>query len=142
MTRFRNILLIEDDEDDQLLFADAIRSIDFTVHLDIASNGIEAFLKLGENELLPDLIFLDINMPMMSGFEFLTEIKRIDRLADIPIVMFTTSNSPEHIKLSYDLGASAFLTKPANYNHLYSKLKNILTSKPITKENKISFEVI
>ena len=142
MTRFKNILLIEDDEDDQLLFADAIQSLDFTMHLDIAGNGIEAFLKLGENEVLPDLIFLDINMPMMSGFEFLSEIKRIDRLANIPIVMFTTSNTPEHIKRSNDLGASAFLTKPANYEHLCSKLRSILTSEGITKKSKIGFDVM
>lgn len=141
MTTFKTLLLVEDDVDDQLLFSDAIDAIDLDIKLSIANNGIEAFLRLQDDNLLPDVIFLDINMPMMSGFEFLSEIKRIDRLAHIPIVIFTTSNSPEQIKHSQQLGASAFLTKPANFDRLCDKLRNILASDLIMLQ-KARFEII
>jgi CheY-like chemotaxis protein len=91
--------------------------------------------------VLPDIVFLDINMPMMSGFEFLSEIKRVDHLSHIPIVIFTTSNSPEQIKQSRELGASAFLTKPANFDDLCSKLRSILVPDLIAQQ-KVAFEVI
>ena len=128
MIKYRKILLIDDDEDDQLLFSDALNEIDPSLKYYMASNGIDALRKLEHYEVEPDIIFLDLNMPLMNGFEFLVEIRKFDRVHKIPIVIFSTSNSPEHALRTYELGASAFLTKPAGFGTLRTKLASVLRS--------------
>lgn len=115
------ILLIDDDHDDQLFFLDAVRDIDATIVCEVANDGIEGIEKL-KNEPLPDLIFLDLNMPYMNGFDFLLLIRKEQRYDDIPIIIFTTSSHQRDIDTSRELGARAFLTKPNNFNELAKKL--------------------
>lgn len=128
MVKYRTLFLVDDDEDDQLLFGDAVNEIDQSIKYYIAQNGIEALRKLRSNEISPDMIFLDLNMPLMNGFEFLVEFRKISHTRNIPVVIFTTSNSPEHAMRTHALGASAFLTKPAGFHILRSKLATILAS--------------
>ena len=71
-----SILLIDDDEDDHLYFKDAINSINPCLTIDTATNGKDAFDRLKESKTLPDIIFLDLNMPVMNGYEFLVYIKK------------------------------------------------------------------
>lgn len=114
-----NILLVEDDEGDALLLQEAMRKTDFKNNLNHMHDGVEAqeFLKDPEN-LKPDLILLDLNMPRMGGHEVLEWIKREDELKDIPVGIFTTSTSEEDIKKSYQNQASYYITKPANFEEL------------------------
>jgi CheY-like chemotaxis protein len=127
------ILLIDDDHDDQLFFLDAIRDIDATITCEVANDGIEGIEKL-KSETLPDLIFLDLNMPYMNGFDFLLLIRKEQRYDHIPVIIFTTSSHQRDIDTSRELGAKAFLTKPNNFNELAKKLaflvKNEFSSLP------------
>lgn len=128
MTMYRTVFLIDDDEDDQLLFSDAIGEIDPSIQCKMASNGIEALQKLKDSDVKPDIIFLDLNMPLMNGFEFLEEVRALSFLSSVPIVIFSTSNNLEHAMRTFELGASAFLTKPSGFDVLRSKLRNTLAS--------------
>ncbi len=91
------IMLIDDDDDDNYFHRFVINGMKVTEHIEIALNGEDAldFLKK-ENQTYPDIIFLDINMPKMSGWEFMEAYKelRADQKAKVGIVMLTTSENP------------------------------------------------
>src|SRR4051812_35217001 len=95
------ILLVDDDDEDNFFHKIVIERMDVTDCIEVAENGIEAlkFLKK-ENQAIPELIFLDINMPKMNGWEFLEEYKKLspDQKARITIMMLTTSANPDDIK--------------------------------------------
>ena len=122
----KTILLIDDDEDDQLIFKDAINEVHSDIECLIASNGKDAYFQLEKSPAPPSLIFLDLNMPVMNGFEFLERIKKSDRLKNIPVVIYTTSDSPLDKKNTLDAGAVLFFTKTADFKLLKIKLSEIL----------------
>lgn len=126
MILHKNIFLADDDPDDQYLFADALKQIDNAITLQIAKNGKEAISQLKKQEKLPDIIFLDLNMPLMNGFECLSKMKNDNRLAELPVVIFTTSRNPEDARATHQLGANVFLTKPSDFSELRNKLQRIL----------------
>ena len=82
--------------------------------------------KLKVNESLPDIIFLDINMPVMNGVDFLIQIKKEKALSEIPVCILTTSNMLRDEKLTKELGAKCFLTKPSDLKMLRKLLQKIL----------------
>ncbi|MEO6668317.1 MAG: response regulator [Ferruginibacter sp.] len=130
MTDSKRILLVDDDADDQLYFVDAIAEINPSIECKIVNNGLEA---LQELEILPafDFIFLDLNMPIMNGFECLGSLKKVDQYKDIPVVIFTTSKNPYDIERTKELGADWFFTKPTNFSILCDKLKQIFEPGPV-----------
>jgi CheY-like chemotaxis protein len=133
----KNIFLAEDDPDDQYLFMDALKQIDSDINCQIASNGKETITALKKRTVLPDIIFLDLNMPLMNGFECLSKMKNDKKLCEIPIVIFTTSRNPEDAQATHQLGANFFLSKPNDFSELKAKIKRILTldfSSPVTSE--------
>ena len=83
-------------------------------------------------EKLPDVLFLDLNMPRKNGFECLSEIKRNEKLKDIPVVVFSTSNSPEKINLVFKTGGLVYVHKPGNFSQLKQVILHAL---PIAVEN-------
>ncbi|MDQ3046916.1 MAG: response regulator, partial [Bacteroidota bacterium] len=111
----RHILLIEDDKDDQFLFAEALTELDPSIRLDLADHGMIGCEKLMKGDKLPDMIFLDLNMPKMDGFAFLKWYRSTTYFEKIPVIVFTTSNSAADRMFSVELGASNFITKPVNY---------------------------
>jgi len=123
-----NLLLIDDDEDDQLFFKDVVESINPTLHCATAINGKIALEKLKVSTSLPDLIFLDLNMPVMNGFEFLIQFKKENAFNKVPIGIFSTSNSLRDKELAKDLGARFFITKPNDLQILQKKLQQILSA--------------
>jgi CheY-like chemotaxis protein len=123
----RRIFLVEDDEDDVLLFKEIMKEIDNTILLDHADDGRKALKKLQTMEVLPNVIFLDLNMPCMNGFEFMHTIKNDERLRQLPIVIFTSSNNPEDVEKTHKLGANIFLSKPVEYGLMKEKLERILS---------------
>ena len=125
MKKAKKILLIDDDIDDQLYFKDAINEISKSLECKIANNGREAIKQINVPPP-PDLIFLDLNMPVMNGYECLSFLKREDRYKNIPVVIFTTSQSVNDIEKSRKMGAELFFTKPSNFNTLCAKLDSIL----------------
>jgi len=127
MSLLKNIFLTEDDKDDQEFFQDALKAIDESISCAIAQNGIETLEMLRGSDKLPDVIFLDLNMPMMNGFECLSQIKNEKKLSNLPVVIFTTSRNPAEVQATHQLGANVFLTKPASMPELQSKLQRILS---------------
>jgi CheY-like chemotaxis protein len=120
-----NIYIADDDTDDIDFFQEALTEVDESASLGCGKNGVELMKKLLYPELpVPDIIFLDINMPLMNGLECLKEIKQHLHLKDIPIVMYTTSALQSTIELAYKLGASLLVEKPSEFDDL----KNMLTS--------------
>lgn len=119
------ILLVDDDADDQLLFCDALQEVNPKISCELASNGQEALTLLSYLPH-PRLIFLDLNMPVMNGFDCLSEIRRNDRLNHIPVIIFTTTSEHTAIRRVHELGANAFFKKPNNFNTILDKLRHIL----------------
>jgi len=122
----KNIFLVDDDVDDQLFFTDALKEIDERIKCTIANNGRDALLQLKNLDTLPEILFLDLNMPFMNGYECLSQLKNENRLSKIPVVIFTTSNDPKDAEITHQLGADVFLSKPNEFNQLRTKLERIL----------------
>jgi CheY-like chemotaxis protein len=120
---FQNILHIDDDADDHEIFYSALRKISNAVHYVGLTSSKQALARLIAKELTPDVIFLDLNIPEMSGQQFLVEIKKYDDLRRIPVIILSTSSHPATIELTKELGASDFITKP----HSFDKLVQILS---------------
>jgi CheY-like chemotaxis protein len=122
------ILYVDDDADDREFFMDALRSVDKNIVCHTANNGLDALALLESGNPLPDVIFLDINMPLMNGKMCLGEIKANKALAHLPVIMFTTSDSPREIAECRKKGASNFVSKPVSYLTLTETLTAILNS--------------
>jgi CheY-like chemotaxis protein len=128
MSKYNSIFLIDDDKDDQFLFRYAMKEISDAIHCAHASDGVSALKTLQGLEELPDLIFLDLNMPIMHGFECLEQIKKSIRIAKIPVLVFTTSNNPSDIRRAKELGASGYFCKPMDFTQLIIHLKEVLST--------------
>ena len=124
MTRSKTILLVEDNKLYQLLFIQVLKEIKHAILYGIANNGKEALDKLENSAILPDLIFTDINMPVMDGIECLTEIKKNPKIKDIPVVVL--SSATPQIELVQKLGAKAFLKKPSDIHSLREQLEQMI----------------
>lgn len=122
----KNILLIDDDDDDQEIFLAALKHISGSIKFSGENNASHALDKLSGRLLSPDLIFLDLNMPVMNGRQFLKEIKQRETLRNIPVVIFTTSAVAATIRETKDMGASGFITKPDTLDDLVAILKTYI----------------
>ena len=121
----KNILLVDDDSDDQEFFVEALIAIKPDYTLQVAKNGKETLDKLKDISNLPDLIFMDINMPVMNGIECLKEIKKIPLVSTIPVIMISTSTT--QFDLARQLGAKAFIQKPPTMAQLRSELMHVIS---------------
>jgi len=122
---YRNVLLIDDDDDDQEIFFTALNQVAASVIFSAISNAGEALQKLKDKEITPDVIFLDLNMPIMNGQQFLIEIKKNVELANIPVIVFSTTSHLATIELTRELGAHDFITKPDKFDDLIAIFKSV-----------------
>ncbi|HZY81480.1 MAG TPA: response regulator [Cyclobacteriaceae bacterium] len=120
------ILLADDDAVDRELFSEALKSTQVKFRLDEVSGGEEVFAHLNSVAQKPDLIILDLNMPVKDGRETLRELKANKNFKCIPVVILSTSNSHFDVRHSYDSGASLFLTKPHSFHDLVEMLNLLL----------------
>ncbi|RYZ28843.1 MAG: response regulator [Chitinophagaceae bacterium] len=116
--------LADDDEDDRMLFEEALAEVDKKIRCITVKNGREA-LDVLQNEmvLLPDYIFLDLNMPMLNGLQCLAELKKIELLQHIPVIIYSTSSDKDSMEESKRLGAIDFFVKPSNFTGLKNYLQ-------------------
>src|SRR5690606_1498089 len=107
-----NLLLADDDEDDRAFFKEALDELFISVKLTTVNDGVELMGFLSESGNLPDILSLDLNMPRKSGFECLKEIKKMERLKHLTVIVFSTSLDMEIVDLMYEIGASYYIQKP------------------------------
>ena len=120
-----SILIIDDDDDDKQMFCEVLSEIDRDISCISSANGQDALQLLRQKITPPDFIFLDLNMPRMSGKQCLVHIKQIEILASVPIIIYSTSKLVEDREETMRLGADYFLTKPSSMQHLKKELQYI-----------------
>lgn len=123
----RVFLIVDDDIDDRTLFCEAITEINPQFECYSESNGRLLLSKLETNEFVrPDIIFLDINMPVMNGWEVLEKLKLDEKYKDIPVIIYSTSGLEKDFNKAQRYGALSFLIKPYGYLLLKKSLKIII----------------
>jgi CheY-like chemotaxis protein len=120
-----HILLVDDDKDDTQLFTDAAGKLSSPFLFSKAEDG-EQLLKFLSNKLIPDIIFLDLNMPGISGRECLRAIRSNSEYDMIPVIIYSTSSSPSDVDACFRGGASMYIVKPHYFSEILSILRNVL----------------
>jgi CheY-like chemotaxis protein len=121
-----NILLADDDNDDREIFSKAMLEVDPSTSVETASDGLKLMDTLSVLSPTPDLLFLDLNMPLKNGLECLKDIKLNTGFAKIPVIIYSTSMSPQEVEMAWSLGALYFVRKPDSYRLLKDILKNLI----------------
>lgn len=131
--RTRVIMMADDDSDDRWLVQEALLEAGVQHELHFAENGLALLEHLkgcgsgvnGTRPPRPELILLDLNMPLKDGREVLREIRSDASLRRIPVVVFTTSKADTDVRQMYELGANSFVTKPAGFADLVRLMKQL-----------------
>jgi CheY-like chemotaxis protein len=127
LNKTKKYYIVDDDRDDQEFLIEALTENDPLVECFSSFNGREAIINLKKDfPLLPDAIFLDLNMPRMNGKECLVELKTIPFLQDIPIIIYSTTSDQKEIQKTLSMGASHFLIKKSSFNELCNELSSIM----------------
>ncbi len=130
MTATKIVMLIDDDADDRSLFAEALAEVDGSYKLMTAANGEQALELLQKSETIPPgFVFLDLNMPRMNGWQCLTNVRKMDRLKEVPVIIYTTSQAEEDVEKAKEAGATYFLTKPPKFKDLVHAIFYVLNKK-------------
>lgn len=126
LTPSRYILLADDDEDDCFLFQEALGEISLPTHLVMVHDGEELLLELEKNQI-PDILFLDLNMPKKDGFQCLSEIKQNEKFRSLPVIIFSTSFQPDVVNKLYENGAHYYIRKPSNFEHFKKVIHYVIS---------------
>lgn len=119
--------MVDDDEDDRKMFQEALLTVDGAAEFIQAEDGLVALEMLsGHPAFVPDLIFLDLNMPRKDGKQFLAEVSRITSLRAIPVIVYSTSKNPRDIEEVKNLGAVQFITKPFFFDDICTAIAGAL----------------
>ncbi len=125
-----HILLAEDDDDDSLLFKEVLNELAVPANFIRVKDGEELMHLLNSpNNKLPDVLFLDINMPRKNGFECLVEIKKTDKLKNLPVRVLSTSSGKELVSKMYSAGASLYICKPNHFAHFKEIIHSVMSTK-------------
>ena len=140
-----NIFLADDDQDDRELFMDALSELPIETSVKQFQNGVDLMAELYSGNPKPDTIFLDLRMPLMDGFECLTDIRSIPELSEIQVIIYSTSYNENEVEQLKESGANLYIKKPNSYNQLktvlYKSLKPIQNTTSKTNDD-LSFMVI
>ena len=122
----KHIFLVDDDIDDRLLLQEALNEVAPQVKLSLA-DGCDMLVKLSEVGFeKPDFIMLDLNMPGLNGFECLEEIMNREHLGNVPVIIYSTTANPEHVKKTYNKGACLYMQKPSSYEGIKKLMNKVL----------------
>jgi len=120
------ILLVEDDQVDAMTVRRALRDLHITNSLVHVENGEEALARLRDGEgIKPCIILLDLNMPIMSGIEFLQVAKADVQLMRLPVIVLTTSEEQRDVVESFRLGVAGYMRKPVDYHEFVETVRSI-----------------
>lgn len=120
------ICLVDDDKDDRKIFQEAFDEINSGSDLQTFNNGLEAIDYLDSLEYVPDIIFLDLNMPIMGGIETLREIRKNDRYLLLSVAIYSTSSAEKDIEETLVAGANIYITKPRNFQTLKDTIAKVI----------------
>lgn len=141
----KNIILAEDDEDDSQFFEDALQDLQDAPQYIRARDGAELTGLLSKMDCLPDLVFLDLNMPKKNGTQCLQEIRNSTTFSKLPVVVLSTTSSPDIIETIYRTGANLYVVKPntmAGWRKAIAKVLsmdwNIQTPHPVKEKFKLT----
>ena len=127
-TEYINICLADDDEDDRLFFTEAFDELRINTKVQTFNDGVALMDYLNDDDsILPNVLFLDLNMPRKNGVECLLEIKQNEKLNDIAIAIYSTSSSEDHIEETFINGANIYIKKPNDFEELKKILSEIVT---------------
>lgn len=128
MNQDQTVHLADDDEDDRMLIKDALAEVNPKVNVIEAESGEELVNNLKKlDDLGETMVLVDMNMPKKNGIETIQEIRSEPKIANIPTVMLSTSNSPELKRKALAAGASDFIVKPNNFGTLVEIIKRLFT---------------
>jgi CheY-like chemotaxis protein len=113
-----NLLLADDDMDDCIFFKDALEELPLSAKLTTVNDGVQLMQLLSKKEVLPYVLYLDLNMPRKNGFDCLAEIKMDEKLKQLPVIIFSTSSDKDVINYLYEKGAHFYIRKPAEFSNL------------------------
>jgi len=123
-----HIVLAEDDEDDRAFFREVMEEVKIKTKVDTVNDGQQLMEYLAKADgHLPDVIFLDLNMPRKSGIECLEEIRANKKLKDISIVIYSTSSAEEDIEQTFLKGANIYIRKPNDFGKLKEAIAHVLS---------------
>jgi CheY-like chemotaxis protein len=121
------ILLIEDDNDDIELLKDAFEQNKIDCAFDVVTEGDKAMPFLQRNGIPPDVIVMDFNLPKLHGREILSQIQASEKFKGIPLIVLTTSASPDDMQFAFSMGANKFLTKPNTMDGFNNTVRAIVS---------------
>ncbi len=122
------VVLADDDEDDRLFFIEAFEELKMQTKVAVYKDGVALMDALNQSDsVMPNILFLDLNMPKKSGLECLQEIKCNARFKDVAIAIYSTSASEEDIEDTFVNGANIYIKKPNNFNVLKKILSDVVT---------------
>lgn len=123
---YKSILLIDDDLDDAEILFEAVKSLEEKIICRIVTSPVLALEELKSGQNLPELIFLDLNMPIMSGPEFLQQLKKEAALEHIPVIVYSSHTIEIMQKLTQQFDKVRCISKPNDYKELVCVLQDIL----------------
>lgn len=116
-TPYMYIFLADDDDDDKFLVKEAL-SLYENIVVEFFDNGTDLLKKISRLVTLPDMLFLDLNMPEMNGKECLQKIRADKTMMQLPIIIYSTSSNKKDIEETFNLGANLYVTKPNSFTEL------------------------
>ncbi len=121
------ILLADDDEDDRVFFKEALEEIKVKTVVNFFEDGLQLMNYLNQPDIrLPNIVFLDLNMPLKGGMDCLSEIRKNPRLKDLAIVIYSTSSTDEDIEEAFVNGANIYIKKPNDFSVLKASLTQVI----------------
>ena len=124
--KYRHILIIDDDPEDIDIFSEAVHSLDENITLTTATDALIALENLKKAENLPDIIFVDMQMPRLTGKDFLQRLNEEDRLQNIPVIVLSGQSDSIMKDTFIKIGALNYICKPNSYKQLIEELRKIL----------------
>jgi CheY-like chemotaxis protein len=121
-----HILYIDDDLEDREIFKEAISEIEPSYVCNVATDGQQGIVALEDFVVMPDFIFVDVNMPVMNGRQFLEKVKSTPRLRSIPVIMYSTTSYSQERAEYFNMGAKDVLVKPNTFHDICQLLKTVI----------------